>query len=128
MWGGECFLSDVFILSGAEDLMPVPEPDGNRFEDATSTPGCTILEFEDLGPADLLCDRMRWMANAKRPTTIRLDSSNKCSLTHGNRGTWFRVSTQVLRRVICCFFRVTMIKFVVPRNSTAAGPVSRRLE
>src|SRR5262250_1494150 len=31
--------SDVYILSGAEDLVPVLQPDGTRFKDDTSAPG-----------------------------------------------------------------------------------------
>jgi RHS repeat-associated protein len=37
--------SDVYILSGAEDLVPVLEPDGTRFEDDTSTPGYVIHRY-----------------------------------------------------------------------------------
>lgn len=37
--------SDVFILSGAEDLVPVLDPDGRRHEDATTAPGFTIHRY-----------------------------------------------------------------------------------
>src|SRR5262249_49179938 len=37
--------SDVFILSGAEDLVPVLNPDGSRFEDTTSVPGYKIYRY-----------------------------------------------------------------------------------
>lgn len=37
--------SDVFILSGAEDLVPVLLPDGSRYEDATSAPGYTVHRY-----------------------------------------------------------------------------------
>jgi hypothetical protein len=37
--------SDVFILSGAEDLVPVLDPDGTRFEDTTTAPGYTIHRY-----------------------------------------------------------------------------------
>lgn len=37
--------SDVFILSGAEDLVPVLQPDGSRFEDPTTAPGYTIHRY-----------------------------------------------------------------------------------
>lgn len=37
--------SDVFILSGAEDLVPVLKPDGNRFEDTTTAPGYAIHRY-----------------------------------------------------------------------------------
>lgn len=37
--------SDVFILSGSEDLVPVLAPDGKRFEDTTSAPGYAIHRY-----------------------------------------------------------------------------------
>ena len=37
--------SDVFILSGAEDLVPLLNPDGSRFIDTTSAPGYTIHRY-----------------------------------------------------------------------------------
>jgi RHS repeat-associated protein len=37
--------SDVFILSGAEDLVPVLGPDGRRHEDTTTAPGYTIHRY-----------------------------------------------------------------------------------
>src|SRR5918993_1613065 len=37
--------SDVFILSGAEDLVPVLRPDGSRFEDTITAPGYTIHRY-----------------------------------------------------------------------------------
>jgi Salmonella virulence plasmid 65kDa B protein len=37
--------SDIFILSGAEDLVPVRIPDGSRFEDTTTVPGYTIHRY-----------------------------------------------------------------------------------
>mgnify|MGYP001591386205 CR=1 FL=1 len=37
--------SDVFILSGAEDLVPVLKLDGNRYKDTTSAPGYTIRRY-----------------------------------------------------------------------------------
>ena len=37
--------SDVYILSGAEDLVPVLQPNGSRFEDKTSAPGYTIHRY-----------------------------------------------------------------------------------
>lgn len=37
--------SDVFILAGAEDLVPILRPDGSRFEDDTSVPGHTIHRY-----------------------------------------------------------------------------------
>jgi len=37
--------SDVFILSGAEDLVPVLRPDGTRFADATTVPGYVIQRY-----------------------------------------------------------------------------------
>jgi len=37
--------SDVFILSGAEDLVPVLKTNGDRFEDKTTVPGYTIHRY-----------------------------------------------------------------------------------
>src|SRR6185312_2919891 len=37
--------SDVFILSGAEDLVPTLEADGSRFEDQNTVPGYTIHRY-----------------------------------------------------------------------------------
>ncbi len=37
--------SDVFILSGAEDLVPLLAPGGERFEDDTTAPGYTIHRY-----------------------------------------------------------------------------------
>jgi hypothetical protein len=37
--------SDVFILSGAEDLVPVLKPDGTRFKDDTTFPGYLIHRY-----------------------------------------------------------------------------------
>src|SRR5678815_1120701 len=41
----DCAESDVFILSGTEDLVPVLNPDGTRFEDTTTAPGYTIHRY-----------------------------------------------------------------------------------
>jgi RHS repeat-associated protein len=37
--------SDVFILSGSEDLVPVLKDDNSRFEDSVSVPGYTICRY-----------------------------------------------------------------------------------
>jgi hypothetical protein len=37
--------SDVYILSGAEDLVPVLMPDGARFQDDTTAPGYMIYRY-----------------------------------------------------------------------------------
>jgi RHS repeat-associated protein len=37
--------SDVYILSGSEDLVPMLQPDGSRFEDSASAPGYTIHRY-----------------------------------------------------------------------------------
>nr|MBA2714523.1 VCBS repeat-containing protein [Rubrobacteraceae bacterium] len=36
---------DVYLLSGAEDLVPIIQPDGGRFEDAATAPGYTIHRY-----------------------------------------------------------------------------------
>ena len=37
--------SDVFLLSGVEDLVPLLDPEGSRFEDRASQPGYTIHRY-----------------------------------------------------------------------------------
>jgi hypothetical protein len=37
--------SDVYILSGAEDLVPTLQPDGTRFKDDTTAPGYVIHRY-----------------------------------------------------------------------------------
>ena len=37
--------SDVFVLSGAEDLVPVIQEDGSRYEDIATEPGFTIHRY-----------------------------------------------------------------------------------
>jgi RHS repeat-associated protein len=37
--------SDVFILSGAEDLVPLLNPDGSRFQDTATAPGFIIYRY-----------------------------------------------------------------------------------
>src|SRR5262249_49339009 len=37
--------SDVYLLSGSEDLVPVLRPDGGRFEDSSTAPGFTIHRY-----------------------------------------------------------------------------------
>jgi RHS repeat-associated protein len=37
--------SDVYVLSGAEDLVPVLQPDGTRFKDGTTAPGYVIHRY-----------------------------------------------------------------------------------
>jgi RHS repeat-associated protein len=37
--------SDVYVLSGAEDLVPVLQPDGTRFRDDTTAPGFVIHRY-----------------------------------------------------------------------------------
>src|SRR5213593_2002601 len=37
--------SDVYVLSGAEDLVPVLQPDGTRFKDDTTAPGYIIHRY-----------------------------------------------------------------------------------
>src|SRR2546429_7347959 len=37
--------SDVYILSGSEDLVPVLQPDGSRFKDDTTYPGYGVHRY-----------------------------------------------------------------------------------
>jgi RHS repeat-associated protein len=55
--------SDVFILSGAEDLVPELQPGGGRFEDTTTDPAYTIQRY--LPRIEGLFARIeRWTRNA----------------------------------------------------------------
>src|SRR5262249_6398372 len=42
---GDAGESDVYVLSGSEDLVPVLNPDGTRFEDADTAPGFIIHRY-----------------------------------------------------------------------------------
>jgi hypothetical protein len=52
--------SDVYILSGAEDLVPVLDVDGERFEDSTTVPGYLIHRYRPRIEA-LFARIERWM-------------------------------------------------------------------
>jgi RHS repeat-associated protein len=54
--------SDVFILSGSEDLVPVLNADGTRFEDAASAAGYTIHRYRPRIEG-LFARIERWTAN-----------------------------------------------------------------
>ena len=56
--------SDVFLLSGAEDLVPVLLSDGTRHEDTTSHPGFTIHRYRPRVEG-LFARIERWTENAK---------------------------------------------------------------
>ena len=56
--------SDVFMLSGAEDLVPVLEPDGSRHKD-TSIPGYTISRYRPRMEG-LFARIERWTSNSDR--------------------------------------------------------------
>lgn len=51
--------SDVYILSSAEDLVPVLKPDGTRFKDDTSAPGYVIHRYRPR-VEDLFARIERW--------------------------------------------------------------------
>ncbi|HVQ38196.1 MAG TPA: SpvB/TcaC N-terminal domain-containing protein, partial [Pyrinomonadaceae bacterium] len=55
--------SDVFVLSGAEDLVPVLQPDGKRFRDETTEPGFTIHRYRPRIEG-LFARIERWTRNA----------------------------------------------------------------
>ena len=68
--------SDIFILSGAEDLVPVLRPDGARFEDDTTAPGYVIHRY---------CPRMEGLfARIERWTDTATGAIHWRSITRDN--------------------------------------------
>ncbi len=73
--------SDVFILSGAEDLVPVRLPNGKPFEDLTSAPGFSIRRY---------CPRVGPMSSRiERWTQTGTGEMHWRSITSGNATTLY---------------------------------------
>ncbi|MBA3242865.1 MAG: VCBS repeat-containing protein, partial [Acidobacteria bacterium] len=70
--------SDVFILSGAEDLVPVLRPDGSRFEDVTIAPGYTIHRYRPR--VEGLYARVERWASSSDPADVHWRSISKDNL------------------------------------------------
>jgi hypothetical protein len=70
--------SDVFILSGAEDLVPVLRPDGTRFEDATTAPGYVIHRYRPR--IEGLFARIERWTHIADPTDVHWRSLSKDNL------------------------------------------------
>ena len=76
--------SDVFILSGAEDLVPVANPDGSRFEEQRdgfritrypATESKVFLHASNAGPiwaTPQIASGARFLATTLPPSTARL--------------------------------------------------------
>jgi RHS repeat-associated protein len=73
--------SDVYILSGAEDLVPVLRPDGTRFEDATTFPGYVIHRYRPRVEGGF--------ARIERWTEVATGEIHWRSLTRDNVTTWY---------------------------------------
>src|SRR5918996_5610267 len=71
--------SDVFILSGAEDLVPVLQPNGSRFEDDTTVPGYTIHRYRPRLEG-LFARIERWL-NQTNPADVFWRSITKDNIT-----------------------------------------------
>ena len=71
--------SDVFILSGAEDLVPELRPDGSRFEDHETVPGYTIHRYRPR--IEGLFARIERWTNLADPTDVFWRSITKDNIT-----------------------------------------------
>jgi hypothetical protein len=74
--------SDVFILSGAEDLVPVLNPDGSRQQDLTTAPGYTISRYRPRIEG-LFARIERWTHSTTRSDTFWR------SISKDNITTWY---------------------------------------
>jgi len=78
--------SDVFVLSGAEDLVPVLRPDGSRHEDSHSVPGQVIHQYRPRTEG-LFARIERWTDRATGAVRWR-------SITRDNLTTWYGKSSE----------------------------------
>ena len=74
--------SDVYILSGTEDLVPVLQPNGSRFEDKTSAPGYTIHRYRPRIEG-LFARIERWTNRATREIHWRSISRDNITTLYG---------------------------------------------
>ncbi|MEQ1794742.1 MAG: SpvB/TcaC N-terminal domain-containing protein [Nitrospira sp.] len=79
--------SDVFILSGAEDLVPVLNPDGSRHKDTTTVPGYEIRRY--CPRVEGLFARIERWTNSSDPQDIFWRSISRDNVT-----TWYGKTTQ----------------------------------
>ncbi|MCC6140601.1 MAG: toxin [Nitrospira sp.] len=79
--------SDVFILSGAEDLVPALNPDGSRHKDVTTAPGYTIARYRPR--IEGLFARIERWTNATDPGDTCWRSISKDNVT-----TWYGKTSQ----------------------------------
>ena len=74
--------SDVFILSGAEDLVPVLQSDNSRFEDVASVPGYTIHRYRPRIEG-LFARIERWTSHGTGETHWRSISRDNITTLYG---------------------------------------------
>jgi RHS repeat-associated protein len=79
--------SDVFILSGAEDLVPVLAPNGSRYTDTTTVPGYAIRRYRPR--IEGLFSRIERWTNSSDPQDIFWRSISKDNIT-----TWYGKTRQ----------------------------------
>ncbi len=78
--------SDVFILSGAEDLVPVLRRDGTRYDDDTRAPGYTIRRYRPRIEG-LFARIERWTRKSDRDVHWRSISKDNILTVYGKNAT-----------------------------------------
>jgi Salmonella virulence plasmid 65kDa B protein len=74
--------SDVYILSGAEDLVPVLQTDGRRFVDDTTAPGYTVYRYRPRIEG-LFARIERWLNNTTGEVHWRSISRDNITTLYG---------------------------------------------
>src|SRR5207248_2351253 len=77
--------SDVFILSGAEDLVPVLNSDLTRYEDTASAPGFTIHRYRPRTEG-LFARIERWTSSNRTDVFWRSISKDNITTWYGRTG------------------------------------------
>ena len=77
--------SDVFVLSGAEDLVPLLRADGTRFEDDTSVPGFVIHRYRPRVEG-LFARIERWTRDETGEAHWRVVSRDNVTTLYGKDG------------------------------------------
>jgi RHS repeat-associated protein len=95
--------ADIFILSGAEDLVPVLNPDGSRYEDTTSVQGYRIRRYRPR--IEGLFARIERWTNAQGVSHWRSISNDNITTLYGStdnsRVVDQAVATHVFSWLIC---------------------------
>jgi hypothetical protein len=79
---GDSTESDVFILSGAEDMVPVLDPDGSRFQDDTTAAGYIIHRYRPRIQG-LFARIERWTMKATGDTYWRSIGRDNITMIYG---------------------------------------------